>query len=105
MHGTFSALTFRLDIFEIPVTVTPQQTISKTLNSSKTSLKVLNVYFGGDRIYFWGDNVYFWGNHIYFWGNKGFSKIWGFGELLFVVARGVWGLCGSAGLIGVFENI
>ena len=34
-----------LDIFEPPVTATPQQEISKTLNSFKNSLKILNVYF------------------------------------------------------------
>ena len=33
--------------FQTPVTVTPQQEISKTLNSSKIPLKILNVYFWG----------------------------------------------------------
>ena len=38
----------KLDIFETPVTVTPQQEISKTLNSSSSKIdwKLLNVYFG-----------------------------------------------------------
>ena len=50
-----------LDIFETPVTVTPQQKISKTLNSSNIPSKILNVYFWGKNVYFWGTNVYFWG--------------------------------------------
>ena len=50
-----------LDIFEAPVTVTPQHEISKTLNSSKIPLKILNVYFWGKNVYFWGTSVYFWG--------------------------------------------
>ena len=41
-----------------PVTVTPQQKISKTLNF-QNSLKILNLYFWADHVYFWGDNVYF----------------------------------------------
>ena len=56
-----------LDIFETPVTVTPQQKISKTLNLPKF-LEILNVYFWGDNAYFWGDNVYFWGNKGYYMG-------------------------------------
>ena len=58
---------FILDIFETPVTVTPQQEISKTLNSSKIPLKILSVYFWGKNVYFWGENVYFWGMNVYFW--------------------------------------
>ena len=51
----------RLDIFETPVTMTPQQKISKSFNSCKNYLKILNVYFWGTNVYFWGTNVYFWG--------------------------------------------
>ena len=58
----------KLDIFETPVTGPPQQKISKTLNSSNFSLKILNVYFWGTSVYFWGTNVYFWGTNVYFWG-------------------------------------
>ena len=91
-HGSDATV---LDIFETPVTMTPQQKISKTLNSSQSALKILHVYFWGDNVYFWGNNVYFWENNVYFWGknvyfwenqdySRGFSKIVGFGEILFV---------------------
>ena len=57
------------DIFETPVTVTPQQEISKTLNSSKIPFKILNVYLWGTSVYFWEMlNVYFRGTSVYFWG-------------------------------------
>ena len=42
-----------LNILETPVTVTPQQKISKNFKFIQNSLEILNVYF-------WGDNVYFW---------------------------------------------
>ena len=69
------------DVFETPVTMTPQQDISNTFDSSKisktyfkfTSWGILNVYFGGHNVYFWG--------------------------------RGGLGLCGSRGPVGVIENI
>ena len=51
-----------LDIFETPVTVTPQQEISKTLNSSKIPLKYLTFTFG-ERTFAFGDN---WGFRV-FW--------------------------------------
>ena len=73
------------------MTVTPQQEISITLNSSE--------------IPFERHNVYFWGDSVCFWGNKGFSKMFRCLEFLFFVARGVLGLCGSGGPIGVFESI
>ena len=38
-----------MDIVETSVTVTPQQEISKTLNS----FKFLNVYFWGDKVHYW----------------------------------------------------
>ena len=40
-------------LFEILVTMTPEQKISLTLNSSKLPPKLLNVYFWGDKAYFW----------------------------------------------------
>ena len=49
------------DIFETPVTVTPQQENFKNFKFFKNSLKRLNVYFWGTNVYFWGTNVYFWG--------------------------------------------
>ena len=52
----------RLDIFEAPVTVTPQQEIQKIkMHSPQIS-------------YFWGDNVYFGGNKVYFEGDNVCSK-------------------------------
>ena len=89
------SLSYSLDIFETPVTVTHPQKISQTLNSAKNSRKMLNVYFGGDDVYFWGNNVYFWG----------FSKIWGIFETSFFVAGGFGNLWVRGGPIGVFENI
>ena len=65
-----------LDIFETPVTVTPQQEISKTLNSAQISLKMLSVYF-------WGTSVYF--------GERAFT----FGERAFI-------LLGIIGVFGIF---
>ena len=44
-----------LDIFETPVTMTPQQEISKNFKFFKNSLKILNVYsFGGKNVYSFG---------------------------------------------------
>ena len=77
-----------LDIFETPVTVTPQTENFKNFKFFKHSLEILNVYFWGDNVYFWGDNVYFWGSNVYFGGNKGFSKILGFLELLVCCSGG-----------------
>ena len=76
-----------LDIFETPCDRDPP--IGKTLNSSTNALKVLNVYFWGDDVYFWGDNFHFWRNKVY---SRGFSKILGFWEFLFVAGgRGGFG--------------
>ena len=67
-----------LDIFETPVTVTPQQEISKTLKFFQNSLDLLNVYFWGDNAYFGGDNVYFWA----------LSKIHGFWNFFLLLGGG-----------------
>ena len=80
------------------MTVTPKQVFSKTLNSSRIPEK--NVYFWGDNVCFWGDNVYSWGNKVY---SRGFSKILGIWNLFFC-CRGVLGLYGSGGPVGVFEK-
>ena len=61
-EGTFIG-ECHLDIFETPVTVTPQQEISKSLKFFQNSLKILNVCFWGDNVYCWGDNFYFWGDN------------------------------------------
>ena len=67
-----------LDLFETPVTVTPQQRNFKNFTFFKTSLKILDVYFWGKNVYFWGTNVYFWGTNVYFWDNQGFRVFWNF---------------------------
>ena len=74
-----------LDIFETPVTVTPQQEISKTPNSSNK--KYLTFTFGR-RTFTFGDS-------------RGFRGFWNF----FFGCWGVLGLRGSGGPVGVFENI
>ena len=68
---------FRLDIFETPVTVTPQQEISKTFKLFKNSLKILNIDFWGKSVYFWGKSVYFWGKERLLLGEITFT----FGEI------------------------
>ena len=45
-QGAEEKINVTLDIFKTPVPVTPKQEISKTLSSSKNSLKALNAYFG-----------------------------------------------------------
>ena len=71
------------DICGTPVTVTPQQRISKTFQNP---LKILNVYFRGDNVHFRGDNVYFWENRAY---SGGCSKNLGFMEFRFFVGGGL----------------
>ena len=62
-HGTF-----KLDIFETPVTVAPQLKF-QNFKFFKNSLKILNIYFGGDTVYFWGNDVDFSGDNVYFFGH------------------------------------
>ena len=49
-----------LDIFETPVTVTPQQEISKTLNSSKIPSNYLTFTFG-ERTFTFGERAFTFG--------------------------------------------
>ena len=94
-------LIWMLDIFETPVTVTPNKKFQKLEILPKVPYKYLTFTFG-DNVYFWGDNVYFWRNNIYFWA---FSKILGFLELFFCCWKGLGTLWVGEGPIGVFENI
>ena len=81
--------------------VTPQQEVSKTLNSSKLPFKKLNDYF-------WGNNGYFWGNKVCFGGNKaysrGFSKMLGLLEFLFLLLGGFWDSVGRGGPVWGFKK-
>ena len=68
-----------LDIFETLVTVTPQQEISKTLNSSKIHKKYLRLTLGNEHLLL---------------GNERLLLViigaFGFLEFLFFVAGGFW---------------
>ena len=59
-----------LDIFETPVTVTPQQEISKTLSSSKTPHKILNVYFWGKKTFAFGERAFTLGERTFTFGDS-----------------------------------
>ena len=83
------------DIFETPVTVTPSQEISKTLNSSKNSLKILSVTFWGNKIFTFGELTFTFGEIT------GSSR---FLELFFLLLGGL-GTPWVGGPVGVFENI
>ena len=76
------------------MTVTPQQEISETLNSSKIPSKYLTFTFG-ERTFTFGARTFTFGD------NRGF-RVFG---ISFFVAAGVWGLRGSGGPVGFFENI
>ena len=52
-----------LDILEPHVTLTPQQENFKNFKFFQTSLKILNIYFWGDKVDFRGNKV--WGNQVY----------------------------------------
>ena len=88
-----SAIHYTLDIFETPVTVTPQQEISKTFNSSKIPLKYFTFTFG-ERTFTFEARAFTFGD------NQGFRD---FFEFLFLLL-GVLGLRGSGGPVGVFEK-
>ena len=80
-----------LDIFETPVTVTP----NKKKKNFKFFLAILSVYF-------WGDNVFTFGEITFTFGEvrltlRDSRSFFGFWEDLFFVAGGFWGLCGSRG--------
>ena len=51
----------------------------------QNSLNILHVYFWGDNVYVWGDDAYFEGDKVF---SRGFSKILGFGDFLFVAGGG-----------------
>ena len=68
----------KLDIFETPVTVTPQKQISKTLNSSKIPLKYLAFTFG-ERTFTFGERVLL-----------GIIRVLGILGNFFFVAGGFW---------------
>ena len=57
--------------------------------------KILSVYFWGDNDYFWGDNVYLWGKNVY---SRGFSKMVGFLEFIFVAVGGFGDSAGRGAL-------
>ena len=63
----------------------------QNFNFFQTSLKILNVYFGGDNIYFWGNKVYFWGRYIF--------------EILFLLLGGFWDSVGRGGPVGVSKEV
>ena len=87
---------YKLDIFETSVTVTPQQEISKTLNSSKISEKYLTFTFGGRAFTFGGRASTFGERASTFGDNRGFRVFWNF----FFCCWGVFGLRGSGGPVG-----
>ena len=84
------SLTKKLDIFENLVPVIPQQEISKNFKFFKTSLKILNVFFGGT-------NVLFWGTTFTFGDNRGFRGFWNF-FLLLGARGGLWDSVGRGAL-------
>ena len=84
IHQTFF-WPVELDIFETPVTVTPQQEILNNLKFFQNPLKILNAF--GGITFTCGDS-----RRFRVLGN-------------FFVAGGVLGLCGSGGLVAVFEDI
>ena len=85
-------MTFGLDIFETPVTVTPQQEISKTINSPRIILLKYLTFTFGERTFTVEGRAFTFGDNRGFWNS-------------FFVAGGVLGLRGSGGAVGVFENI
>ena len=101
-HSELCKKNLRLDIFENPVTVTPQQEISKTLNSSKFSKKYLTFTFG-ERTFTFREQAFTLGNELL---PLGIIGVFGFFlEFLFFVSWGVLRLRGSGGPVGVFEHI
>ena len=81
---------FVLDIFETPVTVTPQQEISKTLHSFKNTY----TFTFGERAFTFGERAFTFGD------NRGFRGFWNF----FFCCWGVLGLRGSGGPVGGFRK-
>ena len=97
-----------LDIFETPVTVTPQKKISKTLNSSKIPQKYLTFTFGerastfGERASTFGERASTFGERASTFGeNRGFRGFWNF----FFLLLGGFGAPWVGGSRRGFENI
>ena len=65
-----------LDIFETPVTVTPQQEISKTLNSSKIPSNYLTFTFG-ERTFTYGERTFTFGEGTLLLGIIGVFGVFG----------------------------
>ena len=76
-----------LDIFETPVTVTPQQEISKTLNSSKITLKKYLAFTLGKERLLLGNGRLLLGNERLLLGIIGVFGIFG---ISFFVVGGFW---------------
>ena len=94
-------MTHILHVFETPVTVNPQQNISKTLNSSRIPEKYLTFTFG-ETIFTFGERTFTLGEIMFTFGDfRRFSDYW----KLFFVAGGFFGLRGSGAPVAVFENI
>ena len=68
LHQANGILGYTLDVFEAPVTVTPQQESSNTLNSSKFTFKRLNVYFWGVTTFTFGEITFTFGEITSIWG-------------------------------------
>ena len=82
------------NVFETPVTMTPQRKMFKNLNSSKKYLK----FSFGEKTFTWGGITFSLGEIWFTLGDsRRFQGFWNF----FFVAGGVLGLCGSGGPAGV----
>ena len=90
------SLGWGLDIFDTPVTVTPQQKISKTLTSSKIPEKYLTFIFG-EITFTFGEITLLLGNNVYFWGYNEDFRV--FGISLFVAGGGGGLLRGLAAIL------
>ena len=94
-------------IFETPVAVTPQQAISKTLNSSKKPEKYLTFTVGeitftfAEITFTFGEMTFTFGEITFTFGEITF--ILGFLKFIFCCWEG--GVGGGGGAVGVFENI
>ena len=86
-----------LDIFETPVTVTPQQEISKPLNSSKILSKYLTFTFREraftfrERAFTLGERAFTFRERAFTFGEIGVFGVFG---ISFFVAGGFWGSVG-----------
>ena len=82
LPDSFSTKTLRLDVSETPVTVIPQQKISKTLSSSKIPQKYFTFTFGEGTFTF-GEGMFTFGEITFTFGDRrGFRGFWNFFFLL-----------------------